>query len=507
MALPNTLDKDSPAGGATPSVLDNNIRQIKEWLEDVLGLADDVAVAAAISSITAAGLQYMAFQDTAADPASAGRLQRNGAALKYNDGAAARELVTTAQSQTLTNKTLTSPALTTPSITTGALLTSLLLKAGAADFTLTWATLAAARALSIPDPGGTDVFVLRDMVQTLLNKTLVTPIIASMANATHNHQDAAGGGALDAAAIASGLLAVARGGTNIGSYTDGDLIIATGAATLAALNAGTRGQVPAIGAAGRPVYQLAPVPGYLSRLEFSAGVTASNFSGSIVADGITLLNASGHPVHLANVNTSPIDMTVSGVNGLDTGTEQADTWYYVWVIYNGTTAAGLASLSPTLGGLTLPGGYTFGRLVSAMYNNSLSDLVPMRQRDRRIVYAGDAADGPRIVFTAKAGVTSYTAESIAAFIPPTRVRRVFGTHGHSTHAGSATHSFFAVAPESAGLFADIWNGRDDGTTLTFNWQSARPWDIPWISGTDLYWRTSSTGAVYRLGVRGFEMDL
>lgn len=40
--------------------------------------------------------------------------------------------------------------------------------------------------------------------------TLTTPTIADFTNATHNHQNAAGGGTLDAAAIASGTLAQAR---------------------------------------------------------------------------------------------------------------------------------------------------------------------------------------------------------------------------------------------------------------------------------------------------------
>lgn len=46
--------------------------------------------------------------------------------------------------------------------------------------------------------------------ETLTNKTLTTPTIGSFANAGHTHQDAAGGGTLDAAAIASGTLANAR---------------------------------------------------------------------------------------------------------------------------------------------------------------------------------------------------------------------------------------------------------------------------------------------------------
>jgi hypothetical protein len=45
---------------------------------------------------------------------------------------------------------------------------------------------------------------------------LTTPSIADFTNATHNHQSSAGGGTLDTAAIASGTLGSARGGTGSG---------------------------------------------------------------------------------------------------------------------------------------------------------------------------------------------------------------------------------------------------------------------------------------------------
>lgn len=47
-----------------------------------------------------------------------------------------------------------------------------------------------------------DGAVTLDGTQTLTNKTLVTPTIASFANAGHNHEDAAGGGQLDEGALA-----------------------------------------------------------------------------------------------------------------------------------------------------------------------------------------------------------------------------------------------------------------------------------------------------------------
>ena len=55
--------------------------------------------------------------------------------------------------------------------------------------------------------------------QTLSSKTLTTPTIADFTNATHNHQSAAGGGSLDAAAIGSGTVATARLGSGTANST------------------------------------------------------------------------------------------------------------------------------------------------------------------------------------------------------------------------------------------------------------------------------------------------
>jgi hypothetical protein len=51
-------------------------------------------------------------------------------------------------------------------------------------------------------PGTTDTLVGRDTTDTLTNKTLTTPTIASFTNATHNHTNAAGGGTIPESALA-----------------------------------------------------------------------------------------------------------------------------------------------------------------------------------------------------------------------------------------------------------------------------------------------------------------
>jgi hypothetical protein len=62
--------------------------------------------------------------------------------------------------------------------------------------------------------------------------TIETPTIASFANATHTHANAAGGGTLDASVIAAGTLAVARGGTGVTSSTGTVAVVLSTSPTL-----------------------------------------------------------------------------------------------------------------------------------------------------------------------------------------------------------------------------------------------------------------------------------
>jgi len=63
--------------------------------------------------------------------------------------------------------------------------------------------------------------------QTLTNKTLTTPTIASFANATHNHADAAGGGQITDAALSSAVT-VAKGGTGLATLTASRFLVGNG---------------------------------------------------------------------------------------------------------------------------------------------------------------------------------------------------------------------------------------------------------------------------------------
>lgn len=64
------------------------------------------------------------------------------------------------------------------------------------------------RTYTLPDYNATLATIAG--TETFINKTLTTPTIGDFTNATHSHQNAAGGGTLDAAAIASGTLSNSR---------------------------------------------------------------------------------------------------------------------------------------------------------------------------------------------------------------------------------------------------------------------------------------------------------
>lgn len=85
-------------------------------------------------------------------------------------------------------------------------------------------------------------------------------------------------------------------------------------------------------------------------------------------------------------STITVDITASGANGLDTGSEASDTWYYIWLICNlsTNTVAGLFSTSSS--SPTMPSGYTKKRLIGVVRNDSSSNFLPFVQMDRQVFY-------------------------------------------------------------------------------------------------------------------------
>lgn len=135
------------------------------------------------------------------------------------------------------------------------------------------------------------------------------------------------------------------------------------------------------------------IPGISKNLFISNNATNPTFQIDADADNIILKNVDGLSLRIDSVNLT-VDITVTGSNGLDTGSEAPSTTYYIYVIYNPITQtiAGLFSINPTTP--TLPSGYTFFEPIGRVFNDSSSDFgnAVSLIAPNRIRYEGDGTD-------------------------------------------------------------------------------------------------------------------
>lgn len=181
------------------------------------------------------------------------------------------------------------------------------------------------------------------------------------------------------------------------------------------------------------------------------------FQMDIDADEVLLQDSTGNPSRETGVNLT-VDITVSGANGLDTGVEASSTWYFLWVISNGITTAGLLSLSSSAP--TMPTGYTFKALVGAVFNDSGNNFVSLSQKGNRVVIA------PVIVLL-NGTQSSYTLVDLSSIIPLT-AKTVSGWI--ELRIGPSSDGDSQLAATSAGFGEFNFQSRnDDAGARSFGW--------------------------------------
>ena len=166
--------------------------------------------------------------------------------------------------------------------------------------------------------------------------------------------------------------------------------------------------------------------------------TPSTSTVTVFADKVVVRNALGQAAVLDNVNIT-LNLAAGGLNGLDTGAEAASTGYFVWVIWNGTTKAGILSASSATP--TMPVGYTHKGLVGAVFNNSAGNLVVTDQRGRFVSIAAETV-------LSLGSATAVTGVSLAAAIPPNVFRAILKIKLETLSGGvsSAVSSTVTAAP-------------------------------------------------------------
>ena len=139
-------------------------------------------------------------------------------------------------------------------------------------------------------------------------------------------------------------------------------------------------------------------------------------------------------------NTITLDITVSGVNGLDTGIEAIDTWYAIHVINDEQGVldqAGLLSISAT--SPTLPSGYDTFRRVGWVRNNASSDFVGFVQHlkaNTRCYYYNAPPTSTRAL--QNGSEITWTNVDLSSYIPPTSHSVLLNVQFSTGVAGSAS---------------------------------------------------------------------
>lgn len=146
---------------------------------------------------------------------------------------------------------------------------------------------------------------------------------------------------------------------------------------------------------------------------------------------------------IESTSTVTVDITASGANGLDTGSEALNTWYFVWLIYNpvSDTVAGLFSLSSS--SPTMPSGYTKKRRLGYVYNKGNGNFVDFVQlnygRVRRYYFDADVAN---LAVLTNGNATSWTDVNCSTYCPTVCISAILLIAFESGTGGSGTDVLF-----------------------------------------------------------------
>lgn len=226
----------------------------------------------------------------------------------------------------------------------------------------------------------------------------------------------------------------------------------------------------------------------------------------VAAEEIVLRDSTSGLLYFAQNVDVQVNMpgTVGTPGALDTGAETLNAWYYIWLISNGTTVAGLFSLSPTAP--TLPAGYTFKARVGAVRNDAAGNFIRFVNLDR------DVAQDMQLIFTAKPPVANNTYEVLVgadlttfrAAVPPIAKRcrgNAGGVSGEASIAVAACYPDGTANPNAIG--AGVIIGASAGALLD-GWACCGIFIVP-VRGHNIQWKARIVGNNSRLAITGYSL--
>lgn len=184
--------------------------------------------------------------------------------------------------------------------------------------------------------------------------------------------------------------------------------------------------------------------------------SGTGYQGTITAGRLVVEDSSFNCEVLRSISLS-FNGANSGANGLDTGSMAAGNWYYIYVIYNGTTVASLISLSSI--SPTLPSGYTKKALVGCARVQPATSAFVATIKSNYYTYYGTSTVDTHISVLSGGTATTITAISLATSVPPecqlvNIVASHAGVSGSGTVYRSSSGSYLGAAIGEVSLFSN-----------------------------------------------------
>lgn len=201
----------------------------------------------------------------------------------------------------------------------------------------------------------------------------------------------------------------------------------------------------------------------------ATGLKITNNAGTpdtkidVTSDDVTMLS-SNLSIYRTGVSIT-IDTTTVGANGMDAGVLVASTWTYVYLIDNGTTVAGLASLSATAP--TMPGGYSYKCRLGAMLPDAMTKFFRTLQLGSHAVYVPTVGSNtttlPAIAAANTGGVLLVPTQGVFTPVTATRVS-VWVTCTSNQAAALCYVAPSTVYTTARGLYLNQMTSSGTGTT-------------------------------------------
>lgn len=345
------------------------------------------------------------------------------------------------------------------------------------------------RSIKWSDAEGSFVLTDGDPDEGTADALAAAAAAASSADDASDFADAASASAVAADASADAAEAAAASLGAASETVAGKVELATAAETITGTD-DTRAVHPAGLAAALAALDVSTLPkGFIG-----GPAPRCNAAASIIIPTGCRARSSDDSADIEAVGDLTVSLASSGANGLDTGTEANDIWYYVYLIkHTDGTVAGLLSVTNEAdsGSVTLPSGYTLKRqLPLAIYNNSSGDIRPFRIASGwpsmpKVRWLGTTTKDDGTTITAGSlnvliggTASSYTSVDCSVFVPPIAKTAdlVFSSRGavgdKHIRTDSGTANATRIEVETSGGYSVMWPDFPVTASQTFEYRSS-----------------------------------